>query len=161
MKKIIFWAVVIVVLSQGVAFLNNIYPEGGFVASGRRDAVFALVPTRGDEVAAVLRAEVPACLEKAANGPISPLAAEMFAEVTGSLTTMPSAKTGKVPEDDEITAYQADHSADLVARFEPALLALTETEFAVFEKTQSVVDKDAVAIIQCIFDAAHSKLISG
>lgn len=161
MKKIIFWAVVIVVLSQGVSFLNSIYPEGGFVAAGRRDAVFALVPTRGKEVATALRAEVPACMEAAAKGPISPLAAEMFAEVTASLAEMPSAKAGKVPPDDEISAYQAENAADLVTLFKPALMALTEAELAAFEESQSVVDKNAVAIIQCVFDAAHGKLIAG
>ncbi len=161
MKKIIIIAVAIVALSQGISFLNKIYPEGGFIAASRRDAVFALVPSGGDEVSAVLRAEVPACLEATAKGPVSPLAAEMFAEVTASLPKMPSAMEGKVPSDAEITEYQAAHIGDLVTRFDPALQALTEAEFAAFEKGQAMIGDNAQDIIQCIFDAAHGKLIAG
>lgn len=161
MKKIILWAVAIVVLSQGLKALNNSYPEGGFVAASRREEVFALVPTRGDDVANALRAEVPACLEQAAKGPFSPLAAEMFGEVTASLPKMPSAQAGKLPSDDEISTYQNEHSAELVLRFEPAVLALTDVEFAAFQQGQTVIAQNAPKILQCVFDAAHRKLVTG
>ena len=39
MQKIILIAVAVVVLSQGIAFLNDSYPEGGFVGASKRTEV--------------------------------------------------------------------------------------------------------------------------
>ena len=160
MKKIIIIAVAVVLLSQALALLNRIYPEGGFIASARRDAVFALIPTRGEEVSAALRAAVLPCLERSAKAPVAPLAAEMFAEVVASIPQMPSAMDGKAPSEAEITKYQADLIPGLTVRFGSALLALTDAEFAEFKTSQAIANQHAQDIMQCAFDAAHAKLIA-
>jgi hypothetical protein len=161
MQKIILIAVAIVVLSQAISFLNDSYPEGGFVGKSKRDEVFALMATRGDEVAAALRDVTAACFEKAAGGPVSPLAAEMFAETLASLPEMPSAKLGKEPSDQEISEYQAQNMAALTALFAPKLEALTAAERAAFDASQSVLDQNARKIVPCALEAAHGRLQAG
>ena len=161
MQKIILIAVAVVALSQGIAFLNDSYPEGGFVGASKRTEVYQMMASRGEDVAVALRSVTPRCFESVTGQTASPLAVEMFGEVLAGLTTMPSAKLGKEPTEAEIGDHQAQNMAALVASFAPKLAALTESERAAFDQNQSALEDRAPAIVACALEAAHDRLGAG
>jgi hypothetical protein len=161
MKKISLYAAAILVASLGLFLLTKTYSGRGSDAMSRRAEVFTMMPERAERVSLALRAQALPCIWKVAAVPVSPYAVDMFADVLGQLPEVPSVKSGAVPPEADLAAFQVARMDEKVAAFAPRLAGLPAAERSEYDRTLEVLAQYRAEILQCAFDQAHGPLTSG
>jgi hypothetical protein len=147
------------VLSQGVGFLNSIYPEGGFSGSARREELFALIPKKGVDVRSALKASITPCVRAQTDRDFLPVSVKMFTEVVVGITRTKSAQAGKYPTDAEIDEHRSQNVMRLASSYGSEVESLNPLKRKQLKSDTNVLREHGAKIINCLFDKAHASLV--